>query len=1737
MVSKTDEMPAAASVATCASVQEGETPNSQDTSKKNLKKGCPCAHSAATAVMNGEGGHDQTGETESKQDGSTDPDAGDDSNEQEVIVIQDTGFTVKIQAPGIEPFDLQVSPQEMVQEIHQVLMDREDTCHRTCFSLQLDGNVLDNFAELKSIEGLQEGSLLRVVEEPYTVREARIHVRHIRDLLKSLDPSDAYNGVDCNSLSFLSIFTDGDLGDSGKRKKKGSELEQIDCTPPEHILPGSKERPLVPLQPQNKDWKPLQCLKVLTMSGWNPPPGNRKMHGDLMYLYIVTVEERHVSITASTRGFYLNQSTTYNFNPKPANPSFLSHSLVELLSQISPTFKKNFTTLQKKRVQRHPFERIATPFQVYNWTAPQIDHAMDCVRAEDAYTSRLGYEEHIPGQTRDWNEELQTTRELSRKNLPERLLRERAIFKVHSDFTAAATRGAMAVIDGNVMAINPGEETRMQMFIWNNIFFSLGFDVRDHYKELGGDAAAHTAPTNDLNGVRAYGAVDVEGLYTLGTVVVDYRGYRVTAQSIIPGILEREQEQSVIYGSIDFGKTVVSHPKYLDLLEKTSRPLKVQRHAVLNEKDTAVELCSSVECKGIIGNDGRHYILDLLRTFPPDLNFLSVEGEELNPESQKQGFPRQHRHRLACLRQELIEAFVEHRYLLFMKMAALQLMQHKANKDAKSAALSENSAVDTESKPASTPETYENASAPTSVLPAFSESTQMPDEAKHQQAMVAENSAVTTNGTVSLGADQSHNGGCDSPLEGKEALETIPGLAQAKELAESLAADDGSGIDPKSREVVLNACKAVGSISNTSFDIRFNPDIFSPGVHFPEESAEDIQKQKQLLKDAAAFLVSCQIPSLIKDCLDHTALPMDGATLSEALHQRGINMRYLGSVLEFVDKMPAKPQLDHFYRIGITELITRCTKHVFKTYLQGVELSALSAAVSHFLNCFLSSFPDAVAHLPADELVSRKKNKKRRNRVPGGGDNTAWASLTPSELWKNISTETRTYYHFTLQCESVDQAVERYGLQKITLLREISIKTGIQILIKEYNFDSRHKPAFTEEDILNIFPVVKHINPKASDAFHFFQSGQAKVQQGFLKEGCELINEALNLFNNVYGAMHVEICACLRLLARLNYIIGDHPEALSNQQKAVLMSERVLGIEHPNTIQEYMHLALYCFANGQLSTALKLLYRARYLMLLVYGEDHPEMALLDSNIGLVLHGVMEYDLSLRFLENALAINSKYHGPRSLKVALSHHLVARVYESKAEFRSALQHEKEGYTIYKNQVGEAHEKTKESSEYLKYLTQQAVALQRTMNEIYKNGSNASIMPLKFTAPSMASVLEQLNIINGIIFIPLRYEFGGDIIGNRAIADYLRSNGYEEAYSVFKKEAELDMNEELDKKYAGLLEKKWTSVIRLQKKVMELESKLNEAKEEITLGGPIGQKRDPKEWIPRPPERYALSGHRSPVTKVIFHPVFSVMVSASEDATIKVWDYETGDFERTLKGHTDSVQDISFDQTGKLLASCSADMTIKLWDFQGFECIRTMHGHDHNVSSVAIMPNGDHIVSASRDKTIKMWEVATGYCVKTFTGHREWVRMVRPNQDGSLIASCSNDQTVRVWVVATKECKAELREHEHVVECISWAPESASPTILDATGSETKKSGKPGPFLLSGSRDKTIKMWDVSIGMCLMTLVGHDNWVRGVLFHPGGKFIVSCADDKTLRIWDYKNKRCMKTLSAHEHFVTSL
>uniref|UniRef100_A0A671X2B0 Clustered mitochondria protein homolog n=1 Tax=Sparus aurata TaxID=8175 RepID=A0A671X2B0_SPAAU len=1224
---------------------------------------------------------------EDKPPEQSDGDKGNDLSISDIVDLQETGFTVRIQPPGTESFELQVSGQLLVAELHQVLMEHEVTCHRTCFSLQLGGTALDSLTELRSIQGIQDGALIKVVEDSYSVRDARLHLRHVRDLLRSLDPADAFNGVNCSSLSYLTFYTRGNKGNVAPSLPPhiGAFLSVI--LPPEYILPGCKDRLLTPLQPVRDDWKPLQCLRVLTMSSWNPPPGNRKMHGDLMYLNALTMEDKELNITSSTRGFYLNQSTAFNFNPKPAVPTILCHSLVELLNQVSPAFRKTFSALQKKRVQQHPYERIATPFQVFTWIAHQGDHSLDCVRAEETHTSRMGQDEHTAGQSRDWNEELQGCRELPRISLQERLHRERSVFKTNSDFVEAATRGAVAVIDGNVMPLNPGEAPHMQMFIWNNLFFSLGFDISDHYGPIGGNSAAHAAATCDLRGAQAHSSVDTEGLHTLGTAVVDYRGIRVIAQTIVPGLLEKNQEESVVYGSNDYGKTVFTHPRFLELLDKTSKPLRIQRHHVLDHSDSPVELCSGIETKGILGNDGRPYILDLLRTFPPDLNFqnpVTEERREVPEVCQSFGYPRQHRHSLASLRPELIEAFVQHRYELYVKMVSQELVQLEEEQREE---------------------------------PGAGGAADVPDMGERSKGR------RTAVGILSF-----------HPTHSATYIFTF--------------------VESQRRDVTVKACEAVGSVSDSCFDICFNPDVCSPGVRFPSECVAEVQRQRLLLWDAAAFLLSSQIPAL-KDCLNHAAVPMDGATLTSALHQRGVNVRYLGTLLSELEKMEERGRLSHMQRLSVSEIIIRSAKHIFRTFLQDVEPAAFSAAVSHFLNCLLSSSsccPDS----GSDELLSRRRSRRRRShgsRVALLTD-SVWARLTRSELWGRIRAEAGDYYHYAVdRCvESIDDVIEKHGLQRISLLREIAIKTGIQVQMREYAFESRHRPVFGEEDVVNMFPVVRHLKPTATDATRLVMQAQVAIQQGLLKDGYELISQALTLFSSVCGVLHEDVCMCLRLLGRISYIMGEYADALSHQEKAVMSSERLQGIDHPQTIQDYTHLALYCFASGRPSTSLQLLYRARYLTLLVIGEDHPQVAQLDSMLGLVLHGLMEYELSLKFLQNALTLTSKYHSATSLKHAHSHHLLAAVYESKGEFRLALQHEKEAYSIYKSQVGEDHDSTRESSEYLKSLTQQAVILQKAINHIYSNTPSACIPPPKFPTPSLPTILQQLNLTCGIILIPL-------------------------------------------------------------------------------------------------------------------------------------------------------------------------------------------------------------------------------------------------------------------------------------------------------------------------------------------------------------------------------------------------
>ncbi|KAK0720694.1 nuclear distribution protein pac1-2 [Lasiosphaeris hirsuta] len=396
------------------------------------------------------------------------------------------------------------------------------------------------------------------------------------------------------------------------------------------------------------------------------------------------------------------------------------------------------------------------------------------------------------------------------------------------------------------------------------------------------------------------------------------------------------------------------------------------------------------------------------------------------------------------------------------------------------------------------------------------------------------------------------------------------------------------------------------------------------------------------------------------------------------------------------------------------------------------------------------------------------------------------------------------------------------------------------------------------------------------------------------------------------------------------------------------------------------------------------------------------------------------------------------------------------------------------------------------------------------------------------------------------------------HKSIIAYLSSKSLSHTAAALR--AELGIGEdsfdaEKAKKYEGLLEKKWTSVVRLQKKILDLETRNSTLQSELESATPSSLSRrnqDPVNWLPKAPPRYVLESHRLPVTCVAFHPVFTSLASGSEDYTIKIWDWELGELERTIKGHTKAVLDIDFGgpRGGTLLASCSSDLTIKLWDpSDGYKNIRTLPGHDHIVSSIRFIPSGaagapasgNLLVSASKDNTLKIWDVTTGYCVKTIYGHTDWPRAVCPSFDGRYILSTGSDKSVRLWDLSAREpeCKLVLFGHENFNLCCAFAPPSSYEYLAKLAGLEkAPPASSSAEFMATGSRDKQIRLWD-SRGNCVKVLAGHDNWVRGLVFHPGGRYLISVADDRTLRCWDLsQDAKCVQTLTGvYEGFVSCI
>ena len=259
--------------------------------------------------------------------------------------------------------------------------------------------------------------------------------------------------------------------------------------------------------------------------------------------------------------------------------------------------------------------------------------------------------------------------------------------------------------------------------------------------------------------------------------------------------------------------------------------------------------------------------------------------------------------------------------------------------------------------------------------------------------------------------------------------------------------------------------------------------------------------------------------------------------------------------------------------------------------------------------------------------------------------------------------------------------------------------------------------------------------------------------------------------------------------------------------------------------------------------------------------------------------------------------------------------------------------------------------------------------------------------------------------------------------------------------------------------------------------------------------------------------------------------------DPGAIAILDAITGSVMAVLNGHKDWVWSLAFSLDGALLVSGSDDWTVKLWDIQTGGVIKTFCGHTDVVFSVSISPDCTTIASGSSDHTIRLWHVQTGNCFCVIDEYNQPVKSVcfSPKNSQLLISAC-DDNTIQQW--KTNGCKVgptyeggEVNFSLDGTHFVSWGGNGATVRNSDsgAVVAELQVSSNnircccfsPNGKFVAGCVGCTIYVWDItgSDSHLVVTLFGHTSIVTTLTFSSSltsPPYLISGSLDDTVKFW---------------------
>ncbi len=277
--------------------------------------------------------------------------------------------------------------------------------------------------------------------------------------------------------------------------------------------------------------------------------------------------------------------------------------------------------------------------------------------------------------------------------------------------------------------------------------------------------------------------------------------------------------------------------------------------------------------------------------------------------------------------------------------------------------------------------------------------------------------------------------------------------------------------------------------------------------------------------------------------------------------------------------------------------------------------------------------------------------------------------------------------------------------------------------------------------------------------------------------------------------------------------------------------------------------------------------------------------------------------------------------------------------------------------------------------------------------------------------------------------------------------------------------------------------------------------------------------------------LQGHWNTIQSIQFDPKSRYLISSSYDATIRSWYIAEGHYRHQLKRHSNWIYGVACSPNGEFIATATNEPTIHVWHRLQQRRINLLIGHRDRVTSVAFSPDGRYLLSGSVDQSLRLWDMAYGTILRVFSGHQDWITAVAISPNNQYLASGGWEKVVRLWAIADGDNALKvgwqflrgnkpnrlLQGHQDHITSLAFSPNSH--------------------LLATGSKDQTLRIWEVASGQEVHQCLGHRHHVRCVAFSPDGQFVASGSWDSTVRLWHVPTGKEMKPAFEHPDYINAI